>query len=49
MLADKETVIHSTHQGVLDVCLFTVAGRTMIRNVLFYVIDEPLLEILIGL
>ena len=49
MLADKETVIHSTHQVVLDVCLFTVAGRTIIRNVSFYVIDEPLLEILIGL
>ena len=49
VLADKETVIHSTHQVSLDVCIFTVAGRTIIRNVRFYVIDEPLLEILIGL
>ncbi len=41
-------MIHATHQVVLDVCIKTVAGKTIIRNVLFHVIQEPLLDLLIG-
>ncbi len=48
MLAGKDTVIHATHQVVLDVCIKTVAGRTVIRNISFLVIQEPLLDLLIG-